>query len=423
LLRANRPAISPHASVLLLDDPQDQLLCARTWAANQVPSRPGLARGAYNHDRLRVAYVSADFHQHATAMLLAGVLEEHDRERFEIIGVSFGPDDSSALRKRVIAACDRFVDLGSASDQEIAQRLLEFETDIAVDLKGYTQGSRPGIFACRPAPIQINYLGHPGTMGAEYIDYILADEIVIPREQQRYFAEQVVYLPGCYQANDSKRPIAQTTLNRADAGLPENAFVFCCFNNSCKITREIFGAWMRLLSDIESSVLWLLAGNDTAVHNLRIAAEAAGISPQRLVFAPRASPGEHLARHRLADLFVDTLPCSAHTAASDALWAGLPLITVAGTTFAGRVAASLLTALGLPQLITHSLADYEAVALSLAREPEKLATIRRTVGERRNTSTLFDTQRITRSLERAYLMMWERCRQNLLPQGFAVPAT
>lgn len=420
-IRTGRPALSPHAGVLLLDDAEDQLTCARVWASARpsVPSQHP-AR-AYQHDKLRVAYVSADFHEHATAMLLAGALEAHDRNRFEVIGVSFGPDDSSALRKRVIAACDNFLDMQFASDQEIAQKLIDLEANIAVDLKGFTQAARPGIFSRRPVPIQINYLGHPGTMGAEYIDYILADGVVIPREMQRCYAEHVVYLPGCYQANDAKRQIAQACPTRADAALPEQAFVFCCFNNPCKITREVFDIWMRLLRSVDGSVLWLLASNDTAVQNLKRAAESAGVQADRLVFAPRAEPAVHLARHRLADLFLDTQPCSAHTAASDALWAGLPLVTVAGSTFAGRVAASLLNALDLPQLVTGSVDAYEALALNLAREPQELVAIRGELVERRQTSALFNTTTFTRNLERAYLMMWERHRQNLPPQAFDVP--
>ena len=422
-IRAGRPAISPHASVLLLDSAEDQLLCARNWTSTHGPAAHAPpAPGAYDHSKIRVAYVSGDFHQHATAMLLVGVLEEHDRERFEISGVSFGADDSSALRRRVAAACDRFLDVQAASDHEIAQKLLDLQIDIAVDLKGFTQGSRPGIFARRAAPIQINYLGHPGTMGAEYIDYILADEIVIPPEMQRHYTEQVVYLPGSYQATDRHRLIPEERPTRAEAGLPEHAFVFCCFNNSCKITRENFHVWMRLLRSIEGSVLWLLAGNETAVQNLKGATEAAGVEADRLIFAPRTAPDSHLARHALADLFLDTLPCSAHTAASDALWAGLPLLTVAGTTFAGRVAASLLNALGVPELVTASLAEYEALALSLARKPQELAAIRAAVAERRRTSALFNTARFTRNLERAYLMMWERQRQKLDTRAFTVPA-
>lgn len=420
-LRAGKSPIPPHAAVLLLDDPGDQLLSARQWAASQSPVvRPVQPpRRDDGHRRLRVAYVSADFHLHATAMLLVGVLEQHDRDQFEIFGISSGPDDGSALRKRVTAACDRFFELSAANDQDIAQRIAGLKIDIAVDLKGFTQHSRPGIFACRPAPILVNYLGHPGTMGAEYIDYILADRTVIPPDHEQYYSEKVVVLPGCYQANDARRAIGQEP-SRAEAGLPGQSFVFCCFNNTCKVTQDIFAVWMRLLHAVEGSALWLLAGNDAAMVNLRRAVVSAGIDENRLIFAPHVEPESHLARHGLADLFLDTSPCSAHTAASDALWAGLPLVTIAGPTFAGRVAASALQAVGLPELVTHSLDEYEKVALELAKSPDALERLKARLGRQCTTHPLFDTAGFTRNLERAYLQMRDYYRAGTPPTAFQV---
>jgi predicted O-linked N-acetylglucosamine transferase (SPINDLY family) len=406
-IRSGNPVIAPHGSVLLLSNPEDQLLCARRWTAAHAPAVAPLAQARdYDHQKLRIAYVSADFRLHATSMLIAGVLEQHDREQFEIFGFSFGPDDGSALRRRIMAACDDFSEMQHSTDDEIARAIAGAKIDIAVDLKGFTQSGRPGVFARRPAPVQVNYLGHPGTMGAGYIDCIIADEVVIPCEAQRFYDERVVYLPGCYQANDSKRTIASHVITRAEAGLPERAFVFCCFNHPAKITRNVFAIWMRVLQQMEASVLWLLDSNDAANENLRRAAATAGIEPARLVFAPRADPESHLGRHSLADLFLDTLPCCAHTTASDALWAGLPLITVPGTSFAGRVSASLLKALDLPELIARTFVEYEALVLKLARDTAALAAIRSKLAEHRKTHLPFDTARFTRNLESAYRSIW-----------------
>src|SRR5262249_39254021 len=281
----------------------------------------------WRHDRIRIAYLSADFHGHATAYLTAQLFERHDRSRFEVVGVSFGPDDGSRMRARLVRAFDQFHDVRSKSDLEIANLLNELQIDIAVDLKGHTKGSRPRIFAHRPAPIQVSYLGYPGTTGAEFIDYVIADPIVLPFDQQPFYTEKIVHLPECYQVNDSQRQIAERTPTRREAGLPDQGFVFCCFNNNYKITAPVFDVWMRLLAAVEDSVLWLVRDNAAAENNLRKQAAARGIDPARLVFAEKQPLADHLARHRLADLFLDTLPYNAHTTASDALWAGLPVLT------------------------------------------------------------------------------------------------
>jgi predicted O-linked N-acetylglucosamine transferase (SPINDLY family) len=385
------------------------------------PAHPPLWQGeVYAHDRLRVAYLSADFNEHPTAYLTAGLFEQHDTSRFEITALSFGQNDNSPARRRLEAAFEHFIDVGGNSDQEIAALMRRTEIDIAVDLMGFTKDHRLGVLARRAAPIQVNYLGYPGTTGAPYMDYILADATVIPEDHDAFYAERVVRIPGTYQINDNRRAIGQRTPTREECGLPQNAFVFCCFNNPQKITPEIFDIWMRLLQATEGSVLWLITGIAKAAANLRLEAEKRGVAPERLIFAPKASVADHLARHRLADLCLDTLPYNAHTTASDALWAGLPVLTCLGETFAGRVAASLLKAIGLDALITRTLAEYEALALRLARDPAYLAALKDTLNRNRDTSLLFDTQGATRHIEAAYQTMIEIARRHEKPRGFNV---
>ena len=394
--------------------------CAEMQMQATAPTQAHLALPAHPSGRLRVAYLSADFHSHATAYLIAELFELHDRSRLEVLAVSFGPDDSGPMRERIAVAADRFVRVNDMTDAEIATFLVAQQVDIAVDLKGFTQDSRPGIFQYRPAPIIVNYLGYPGTMGAACYDYIIGDPVVTPMEHAEFYSEKIVQLPHSYQVNDRQRAIAAHTPSRQQHGLPDEGFVFACFNNNYKITPEVFDVWMRLLAKVDGSVLWLLADNHDAVANLRREALARGIESSRLVFAARAPLPEHLARHRLADLFLDTLPCNAHTTASDALWAGLPVLTCLGTTFAGRVAASLLTAIGLPELITSSLDAYEALALQLASEPARLQAIRQKLQAQRDSAPLFDTPRFTAHLEKAYLQMVERYRQGLAPQALVI---
>ena len=416
-------AAEPFAFVAVSDAPAEQRLCAERHTHEKVPRLPApLSQGARRGGaKIRLAYLSADYHAHATAHLAAGLFERHDRSRFEVIGVSYGADDGSPMRRRLERAFDRFVDVQREGDEAAASRLRAMEVDIAVDLKGYTTSSRPAILAHRPAPVQVTYLGFPATMGAPFIDYVLADRVVIPQDEQRFWSEKVAYLPGSYQVNDATRPIAARTPARAEAGLPQDAFVFCCFNNNYKILPPVFAVWMRLLREVPGAVLWLLEDNAAASRNLRAAAQAAGVAPERLVFAPRRPLDEHLARHRLADLFLDTLPYNAHTTASDALWAGLPLLTCAGTTFAGRVAASLLHAVGLPELVTASLEEYEALGRRLAADPGLLRATREKLARQRLTTPLFDTDRFRRHVEAAYATMWDRWQRGAAPLGFAVP--
>ena len=402
-----------------------QLRSAQRYVADAIPATPKpLWNGeTWRHDRIRIAYLSADFRIHATAFLMAGLFEHHDHTRFEVHGVSYGIDENSDMRRRLETAFHEFHNVREKSDAAIAQMLRDREIDIAIDLNGHTQESRFGILAFRPAPIAVNYLGYPGSMGAPFIDYVLADATVAPFEHQPYFTERIVHLPGSYQVNDNRRPIAENAPSRAEAGLPEQGFVFCSFNNNWKITPDVFDVWMRLLRDIEGSVLWLLRDNDGAEKNLRREAQQRGIDPSRLVFADRMPPARHLARHRLADLFLDTLPCNAHTTASDALWTGLPLLTCLGESLAGRVAASLVRAAGVPELVTADLGQYEALALLLAREPEKLREVRSRLSRDRDTCALFDTARFTRGIEAAYTTMWETWQRGERPQSFAVAPT
>ena len=421
-VRADAIAAAPFVMVALPSSSEEQQRCAQLHVKEKFrrlpPPLPRAVRRA--RGRLRLAYVSGDFHEHATAHLMAGLFERHDRSRFETIGVSYGPDDGSEMRQRLQGAFDRFVDVRELSDEDVAAQLRELEVDLAVDLKGHTSGARMGILAHRPAPLQIGYLGFPGTSGAPFIDYVLADRFVIPEDERRFYSESVVYLPGSYQVNDAARKISPRRPDRAGLGLPPQGFVFCCFNSSYKIAPAVFALWMRLLARLPGSVVWLLADNAAAQRNLREAARSCGMDPQRLVFAPRLPHAEHLARYGAADLFLDTLPCNAHTTASDALWAGLPVLTAAGTTFAGRVAGSLLHAAGLPELITNSLEEYERLALRLASEPGLLPQYKAKLEANRTAVSLFDTDRFRRNMESAYLAMWERRHRGLQPAPFEV---
>lgn len=410
-LREGKRVVQPGAMVIISGSPEDQRRAAEIWAMNEIPRCEPLWRGeAYRHDRIRVAYLSADFHTHATAALMAGVFENHDRNRLEIHAASFGPDDSSPMRARLRAAFEHFHDLRGMTDDDAAKLLRRLEIDIVIDLKGYTEDSRPGILAHRPAPIQAQYLGFPGTMGASHIQYILADDMVIPATDRSYYSEEVVALPGTYQCNDSLRAISAVHLTRAQCGLPDKGFVFCSFNACYKISPEIFSIWMRLLRVVEGSVLWLLDPGSEAARNLKGEAEERGVAGARLIFAPRMPMADHLARHHLADLFLDTLPCGAHTTASDALWAGLPVLTQHGSSFAGRVASSLNHAMGLDELIAYSPQEYEALALKIANDPEYLRILKEKLARNRDTSGLFDAARFARNLEAAFMTMREKVR-------------
>jgi predicted O-linked N-acetylglucosamine transferase (SPINDLY family) len=401
--------VPPFCLLSIASTPRQQLACARLYAQSVAgPLEAERRRLAFQSrpaakPRLRIGYLSPEFHAHATAYLAAELFELHDRARFEAVAYSYGPEDGSVIRARLKRAIPRFVDITSLPDAEAAAAIHADGVDILVDLKGYTFRARTAILTLRPAPLQVNYLGYPGTMGAGFVDYLIGDRIVTPAARAGDYDEKLVILPDCYQPNDRLRRVARTP-PRAALGLPDIGFVFCCFNQSFKILPEVFAAWMRLLAAVPGSVLWLLSS--PAAENLRREAAARGVDPARLVFAKQMPLGEHLGRMAAADLFLDTFPYNAHTTASDALWTGLPLVTCAGETFASRVAASLLTAMGFPELVTGSLADYEALALRLAQAPAELLMLRDRLQRTRARAALFDTPRYVRNLEAAYEAMW-----------------
>ncbi|MBI2313375.1 MAG: tetratricopeptide repeat protein [Betaproteobacteria bacterium] len=404
--------VSPFSLLSIPASPAEQLQCARNFAARRLKAvSGGLERLRFRFERkagprIKVGYLSADFHEHATAYLMAELFELHDRTHFEIAAYSYGPDDASPMRARLVRAFDNFVDLSPMSHEAAAARIYGDQVDILVDLKGYTQHARTEIVALRPAPLQVSYLGYPGTMGADFIDYLVTDRFITPPGQALFFTEKLVYLPGTYQVNDRRRSVADTP-ERRELGLPEGAFVFCCFNQTYKILPPVFAAWMRLLKAVPGSVLWLLESNHWAAQNLRREAQSRDVDPERLIIAPKLPLARHLARLRAADLFLDTLPYNAHTTASDALWVGLPVLTCAGEAFPSRVAGSLLTAAGLPELVTYSMDEYESLARRLAQRPEDLVMLREKLIRNRSTAALFDTPGFARHLEAAYSLMWE----------------
>ena len=398
-----------------------QRQAAANWVREQCPPNgalPILTRRS-RHERMRIGYFSADFRSHAISFLTAGLFETHDRSRFEVSAFSLGSDAPDDMRTRIAAACDRFLDVRRQSDLDIARLARNLEIDIAVDLGGFTRGGRPGIFALRAAPLQVSYLGYLGTMSADYIDYLIADDIIIPAAEQRHYAEKIVYLPS-YQVNDSRRRIAERRFSRAELGLPPTGFVFCCFNSTYKITPDTFDGWMRILRRVPDSVLLLLGGNGTLERNLRRQAHERGIAGERIVFGGRLPAPEYLARYRTADLFLDTLPYNAGTTASDALWAGLPVLTCKGEAFAGRVGASLLTAVGMPQLITGTYAEYEELAVALASDPRRLAGIKTALAGKLRTAALFDTATSVRHLEAAYASMYDRYQAGSPPDHIRI---
>jgi len=401
-VQGGRVIVQPFTLLGYSTDAALQLRAAQNAIHRLAPARTPLATARYSHDKIRLAYLSADFHGHATAVLMAELFERHDRSKFEVSAIAFGPDDGSPMRARLRSAFDHFDDVRGMSDLEVAKLLRAREIDIAVDLNGHTMDARPGIFAHRPAPVQVNYLVYPGTTGASYMDVILADRIVLPLDQQPHYSEKIVHLPDCYQANDATR-LVESAPSRAEAGLPQSGFVFCCFNSNWKITVPVFDIWMRLLQQVEDSVLWLLDG--PGAPNLRAQATRRGIDSARLIFAPKARPETHLARHQLADLFLDTLPYNAHTTASDALWTGLPLVTCIGDVFQSRVAASLLKAINLPELVTTTPTAYEALAQELAQNPALLAATRDKLARNRLTTPLYDSARFAANIEAAYQAM------------------
>jgi protein O-GlcNAc transferase len=420
-LSAGHRLIDPFAALAACSSAAGQLRAAELHAAGVapgsiVPLTPGHSR---KPGKIRLAYVSADFREHAASFLMAGVFECHDREKFETFAISLIPREPSAIGARVAAAFDHFVELWGRSDAEIVCVLRELDIDIAVDLMGYTARAQPGIFARRAAPVQVNYLGFPGTLGSRTIDYLVADSFLVPHELTRYYSEAIVYLPECFQANDD-RCVIDPTPTRASVGLPESAQVLCCFNSSFKINPPVFDAWLRILRDTPDSVLWLVAGSAALRENLQREAAARGVSPGRLVFSGKCSYEAHLGRLGLADLFLDTTPYNAGATASDALRVGVPVLTWAGEPLASRMAGSLLRTVGLDELITWNAADYVRKAVDLLSRPEQLAEVRSRLAVNLRDTPLYNTARFCLHLEAAYIGMHERALRGEKPQGFEV---
>jgi protein O-GlcNAc transferase len=408
-VRSDQRACKSLAFMSASDNAQDHQHAAQIFSRNYAPKHAkSLWLGErYRHKKIRLAYLSPDFREHPVGHLMAGVFERHDKLRFETIAISLGVDDQSRLRARMVNAFDQFIDARTLSSEQVAQMMRDMEVDIVVDLGGYTSDTRTDILAFRPVPVQVNYLGYPGTMGVDYIDYIVADRYIIPPEHQVYYNEKVVYLPDTYLPTDNSVQISERTPTRHECGLPEVGVVFCSFSHDYKISPPVFEVWMRLLTQVPGSVLWLMSRGATAQANLRKEASARGVDPARLVFAGRVPLVEdHLARYRQADVFLDTHPYNAHTTAADALMAGLPVVTCMGNAFPARVAGSLLHAMGMPELVTSSLAAYEALALQLALEPALLASVKARIASHKASFSLFDTQALTLNLEAAYVAMW-----------------
>ncbi|QWE08769.1 tetratricopeptide repeat protein [Polynucleobacter ibericus] len=407
----------PYNVFTLLDDPQ-LIKKAISIYANGVQGdiKREIISSYSNHQKIRLGYFSADFHDHPTAHLMAELFESHDREKFELIAFVFGRNQPDEMRSRLAKAFDQFIDVEHKTDREIAALSRELEIDIAIDLKGFTQEGRAPIFMYGAAPIQVSYLAFPGTMGTPCFDYVVADRILIPEDAQSDMVEKIIYLPNSYQVNDRNKQVSLSTKSREEHGLPSTGFVFCCFNNNYKILPAVLGGWIRILNAVEGSVLWLFADNPFAVANLKKEAALRGLNPDRIIFAERIPPAEHLARYKLADLFLDTTPCNAHTTASDALWTGLPVLTLVGKSFAARVAASLLNAVGLPDMVVETQEEYEVLALDLATHPEKLQEIKARLKGNLLTAPLFDTPLFTKNLENAYIEIYKRHQKAIPPE-------
>jgi len=417
-LAQDKKVAVPFSLLALLDDEAAHLKAAQLFAADKFSENTllGPIPKRLKGQKIRLGYFSADFRNHPVASLIVELFELHDRNQFELIGFSLGSDDSDEMRLRLKESFDQLIDVHGLSDQAVAQLARDLKIDIAIDLGGYTQDCRTSIFSYKAAPIQVNYLGYPGTMGAPYMDYIIADPTLIPPENQQHYSEKIAYLPHTYQANDRKRKISTTPFKRSDFDLPENSFIFCCFNNNFKLTPQTLDSWCRILKAVEGSILWLYEGHEKTRSNLSKEFTKRGLASERLIFAKRVPSDEHLARYQLADLFLDTLPYNAHTTTSDALWAGTPVLTLIGKTFAGRVAASLLKAIGMDELISKSIEEYETRAIELAHHPEKLKVIKQRLQANRGTTPLFNAPLFTKHIESAYTIMYERYQDDLSPE-------
>ena len=420
-VREGRAAAVPFVYAALSGSPEDMQACARAYATSRHPTRAPQVPRERGGDKIRIGYVCGEFREQATSHLAVGLFERHDRDRFEVIAFDNGAGDGSAMRTRLEAAFDRMIPISGLNDTAAAQAVLDEKIDVLVNLNGYYGSPRNDVFARRPAPVQVNFLGFPGTLGAPYMDYIIADRTVIPEDERRFYDEQVVWLPDSYQVNDDRRPLPQPAADRAAHGLPKDGFVFCYFNHAYKLNPETFSVWMGILSQVDGSVLWLLDGVEPFQDNIRREAKARGMDPARIVFAPVLDHQEHLARLPLGDLFLDGLPYNAHTTASDALWMGLPVLTRLGTSFPGRVAASVLDAAGLPELVTRTTEDFQAEAVALATDPGRLAALRDKLAANRSSAPLFDTALYARQLEAVYEVMINTWRAGRPPTPISVP--
>jgi protein O-GlcNAc transferase len=412
--------VRPFIYQAVSDSPADLQTCARIFSDRLFASPGARVFEDRSHRKIRLGYVSGEFKEQATADLMAGLYEHHDRDKFEIIAIDNTGPDVSPMRKRLETAFDKMLDISRLGDEESSQLIRAQQIDILINLNGYFGTPRTALFAQRSAPIQVNYLGFPATLGATFMDYIVADRIVIPEQDRPFYDEKVVWLPNSYQANDDRRAVAAFTPTRADVGLPETAFIFCNFNQSYKLTPDTFASWMRILKATPGSVLWLLDGLAPLAGNLRRAAERLGVRGHRILFAPFVSAERHRERLACADLFLDSLPYNAHTTASDALWAGVPLLTRRGSAFPGRVASSLLQAIGLPELIAETSEQFEALAIHLAENPNALDALRTKLRKNRLGAPLFNTDLFRTHMEAAYTRMWDRYASGLPPENFAV---
>ncbi len=415
-----KKSASPFSVLLLYDSPSLQMQASSIYLESEFEKSKSLKKERDQNKKIRIAYYSSDFHNHATMYLMANLFELHDKSKFEIYAFSFGPDDNSKIRKRVIKSFDKFIDVKEKTIQEIVKISRELNIDIAIDLKGFTKDNRFELFIERCAPIQISYLGFPSTTGSDCIDYLIADKMVIPVQNKKYYSEKIIYLPNTYQVNDSTLSISEKEFSRKEFGLPEDSFVYCCFNNTYKILPEMFHTWIKILDKVQNSVLWLLVDNDIVKNNLKKILVSKGIDQDRLLFANRMMHSEHLARLKLADLFLDTYPCNAHTTASDSLRSCLPIITLRGNSFASRVTSSLLSSVGLDKLITNTKQEYEELAVKIATENDYFIKIKNELKNNIKTKPLLNTRMFTKNLEKAYFNVYENYINNKIPETIEI---
>jgi len=407
----------PFPTLAFFDSLELQKISTEIWIKENFSKESSIKKipKRESEKKIRIGYYSADYYEHATSYLMVKLIELHDKSKFEIFGFSFGPNKDDKMGKRISKAFDQFIDVNLKTDKEVAQLSRDLKIDIAVDLKGFTQFSRFGIFVEKCAPIQVNYLGHPGTLASNCIDYIIADKVLIPEKNQKNYSEKIIYLPHCYQVNDSNKKISDKVFTRKELELPKDSFIFCCFNKNYKITPNVFDCWMKILKKVNGSVLWLFENNPITIKNLQQEANKREVGSDRLIFAKPMVLEKHLARHKIADLFLDTFPYTAHTTCSDALWAGLPVLTCSGESFASRVSASILNAIGLPELNTRTHKEYEDMAIELANNPIRLKEIKNKLEKNKLEKPLFNTKLFTKHIESAYTEMHKKYIKNEKP--------